>query len=201
AISQDELERRRHAVDLAEARLTTAKAELDLLKAGSWEKDMRIAEADVTSAEAAVAQSQADLDQRLIRAPMDAQVLQVKIRVGEYAQPGPLATPLMLLGDVDRLYVRVDVDENDAWRVHSASPAMAFVRGNAELKTPLTFVRIEPYVVPKRSLTGDSVERVDTRVLQVVYSFPRGNLPVYVGQQMDVFIQAPPVAGTVVAAQ
>ncbi|MGE5609639.1 MAG: HlyD family secretion protein [Bacillota bacterium] len=198
AVSQDELERRRYAVRLADARLATAKAELDLLKAGSWDKDLLIAQADVASAQAAVKQTEVYLEQHTVRAPMDAQVLQVKIRVGEYAQTGPLATPLMLLGDVDKLYVRVDVDENDAWRVRAELPAVAFVRGNAQLKTSLTFVRIEPYVVPKRSLTGDSTERVDTRVLQVIYSFSRGALPVYVGQQMDVFIESPPVANTVV---
>jgi hypothetical protein len=55
----------------------------------------------------------------------------------------------------------------------------------------MRFVRFEPYVVPKKSLTGDSTERVDTRVLQVIYSFDRGSLPIYVGQQMDVFIDAP----------
>jgi len=40
-------------------------------------------------------------------------------------------------------------------------------------------VRFEPYVVPKRSLTGDSTERVDTRVLQAIYSFDRGDLTIY----------------------
>jgi HlyD family secretion protein len=54
-------------------------------------------------------------------------------------------------------------------------------------------VRFEPFVVPKKSLTGDTTERVDTRVLQVLYRFNRGDLPVYVGQQVDVFIEAPPV--------
>ena len=73
--------------------------------------------------------------------------------------------------------------------------ATAYVRGNAGLKTPLKFVRIEPYVIPKRSLTGESTERVDTRVLQILYSFERGKLPIYVGQQMDVFVEAPPVSG------
>jgi hypothetical protein len=67
------------------------------------------------------------------------------------------------------------------------------MRGNRELQTPAQFVRFEPYVVPKRSLTGDTTERVDTRVLQVLYRFNRGDLPVYVGQQMDVFIEAPPI--------
>ena len=45
-------------------------------------------------------------------------------------------------------------------------------------------------VIPKVSLAGQSTERVDTRVLQGVYSFDRGSLPIFVGQQMDVFIEA-----------
>jgi hypothetical protein len=45
--------------------------------------------------------------------------------------------------------------------------------------------------MPKRSLTGDTLERIDTRVLQVIYSFPADALPVYAGQQMDVFIDSP----------
>jgi hypothetical protein len=48
---------------------------------------------------------------------------------------------------------------------------------------------VEPYVVPKRSLTGDSNERVDTRVMQVLYSFNRADLPIYTGQLMDVYIE------------
>jgi HlyD family secretion protein len=50
--------------------------------------------------------------------------------------------------------------------------------------------------VPKRSLTGESTERVDTRVLQALYTFPRSALPVYVGQQMDVFIESAPITAT-----
>jgi len=59
----------------------------------------------------------------------------------------------------------------------------------ADKQIPLTFVRIEPYVVPKKSLTGDNAERVDTRVLQVIYRFDRPSFPVYAGQQVDVFIE------------
>ena len=53
----------------------------------------------------------------------------------------------------------------------------------------LKFVRIEPYVTPKKSLTGDNTERVDTRVLQVLYEMQASEEPVFVGQQMDVFIE------------
>ena len=100
-------------------------------------------------------------------------------------------SPLILLGSVTPLNVRVDVDENDAWRVHAGAPAVGYLRGNTKVRAPLTFVRFEPYVVPKKSLTGDSTELVDTCVLQVIFSFTRGDLPIFVGQQMDVFIDAP----------
>jgi hypothetical protein len=53
----------------------------------------------------------------------------------------------------------------------------------------LRFVRVEPYVIPKRNLTGDSTERVDTRVLQVIFSLDPG-ARVYAGQQLDVFVDA-----------
>jgi hypothetical protein len=71
--------------------------------------------------------------------------------------------------------------------------AIATVRGNADLRTPVTFVRFEPFVLPKKSLTGESTERVDTRVLQVIYRVENEALPLFVGQQMDVFIEASPV--------
>ena len=55
---------------------------------------------------------------------------------------------------------------------------------------PLRFRHFEPYVIPKKSLTGSSVERVDTRVLQVVYTIERTDLPIFIGQQMDMFIES-----------
>ena len=87
--------------------------------------------------------------------------------------------------------VRVDVDENDAWRVEAGRPARAILRGNTEVSFPLTFVRFEPYVIPKRSLTGESTERVDTRVLQIIYNFDKKDLPIFVGQLVDVYIESP----------
>jgi len=65
---------------------------------------------------------------------------------------------------------------------------VASLRGAPDKKYPLTFVRVEPYVIPKKSLTGDNTERVDTRVLQVIYSLKIEGKPIYVGQQLDVFL-------------
>jgi multidrug resistance efflux pump len=200
-IAAEELERRRWAVESARARLKQAQSELALMNAGTWAQDVAVTRAQaaesaaqVQSAEANVAATQTEIDRLTVKAPVDGQLLQVNVRAGEFAQAGPLTLPLMLFGATGTLHVRVDIDENDAWRVKSDAKARASLRGNANLTTDLTFVRIEPYVVPKKSLTGDSAERVDTRVLQVLYSFPGGALPVYVGQQMDVFIDAGPTA-------
>ncbi|HZE96989.1 MAG TPA: secretion protein HlyD [Planctomycetota bacterium] len=189
AVTVEDLQRRKFAVQAQEARLAEAKAALILLKAGSWKADIQVSEAEVAAAQALVDQTDTEIGRLVVRAPAKGKVLQVNIRAGEFAPAGALQSPLVLFGPLERVNLRVDVDENDAWRFQKGAAAFAFVRGNRELKTALQFEYVEPYVVPKRSLTGDSTERVDTRVMQAVYSFPSGALPVYVGQQMDVFIE------------
>lgn len=149
--------------------------------------------AAIAVAEEAVRQAGTDLELLTVRSPRDGRLLQVNLREGEFAALKS-AEPLMLLGDVDRFQVRAEVDEQDAVLMRPDQPAVASLKGHSDLRVPLQFVRIEPYVVPKRSLTGDSLERVDTRVLQVVYAFDRPGFPVYVGQQVDVFIQRPEAA-------
>jgi HlyD family secretion protein len=193
AVSREALDERRYAVQAAEARVAEQEGALSLLHAGAWAPDLAASRADVAAAEARVRQVEIERERLTVRAPVAGQLLQVKVRAGEYAPAGVLVTPLMLMGGVDTLHVRVDVDENDAWRVHAGAKATASARGNKDLAVELSFVRTEPYIVPKRSLTGESVERVDTRVLQVIYAFRRGEMPLYVGQQMDVFIDAPPL--------
>jgi multidrug efflux pump subunit AcrA (membrane-fusion protein) len=171
AISAEELTRRRSAVETASAELEEARSE-------------------IPNAESRVQSVQVDLERSIVRAPLAAEVLQVKVRAGEFAPAAATASPLILLGRSKPLHVRVDVDEHEAWRVREGAHATGHVRGNAALKTTLQFVRFEPFVVPKRSLTGDSTERVDTRVLQVIYRVEQDSVPLYVGQQLDVFIDA-----------
>jgi len=190
--SREEIARRRYAYQADQAKLAQAQADLALLKAGSWTQDIAMSKADVDNATALVHQTETDLQRLTVTAPVDGDVLQVKIRPGEFAG-NDRRDPLVMLGNINLLHIRVDVDENDAWKVNTAARARAFVRGNNDLWTDLTFVRLEPFIIPKRSLTGDTAERVDTRVLQVLYSFDRRSIPkpVYVGQQMDVFIERP----------
>ncbi|MGZ4968568.1 MAG: efflux RND transporter periplasmic adaptor subunit [Methylobacter sp.] len=176
AISSEELLRRRNALLINTTKLDSAKAL-------------------VQQAEAALITTQTTLARLTVQASVAGEVLQVNIRPGEFAQAGALAMPLLVLGNMDQLHVRVDIDENDAWRFDKNSKAIAYLRGNRNFKTDLVPAYVEPYVVPKKSLTGDSTEQVDTRVLQALYSFDRNQLPVYVGQQMDVFIEAKDYSG------
>ncbi len=189
AVRREDVLRRRHAVDAARADLDRGRADLALLKAGAWERDLDVARAEIENARAAVARVEADLARLTVTAPKAGVILKVDVRPGEYAQTGRLGEPLMIMGVVVPLHVRVDIDEADAWRVRAGSAASASVRGNAALKAPVTFVRFEPRVVPKRSLTGAPAERVDTRVLQAIYRLDAKALPVFPGQQLDVFIE------------
>lgn len=189
AISREEVAKRRYAVEAAQARADQAKAQLTLLKAGAWKEDLDVARIDQAAAEAQLQSIEIEIDRLTVRAPVAGMVLQLNVRAGEFAQAGTLATPHVLLGAVHPLHVRVDIDENDAWRFKSGSAAEGAVRGNRDIKTALKFEYLEPYVVPKKSLTGDTSERVDTRVMQAVFSFERGDLPIQVGQQMDVFVE------------
>lgn len=171
AISGEEVLKRKNALAIAKAKLESAMA-------------------FVEQAQAAILQTQTTLERLIVRAPIDSEVLQVNVRAGEFASAGALSKPLLILGDLKTLHVRVDIDENDAWRFNKNAKAVAYLRGNRQFKVDLQLAYLEPFVVPKKSLTGDSTERVDTRVLQVLYQFNPKDLSVYVGQQMDVFIEA-----------
>jgi HlyD family secretion protein len=154
----------------------------------NWKARVAKIEADIMAADAQVSSARTDLQVLTILAPRDGEMLQVNVREGEYANVNP-TEPLMILGEVDKFQIRADVDEQNAWQVQKNQPAVAFLKGDTQHPLPVRFVRIEPYVVPKRSLTGDSSERVDTRVLQIIFEMERPAIPVYVGQQVDVFIQ------------
>jgi HlyD family secretion protein len=188
SVSQEEYRQHALAFQVAKQQELQAQMQLDLTKAGAWKYDKDIAKAAVDAAKAQAEQTETDIRRALVRAPVDGVVLQVNLNPGEYVGTPP-SQALIVLGAIDHfVQVRVDVDEHDIPRFKKGAPARASLRGTPEIQYPLEFVRVEPYVVPKKSLTGDNTERVDTRVLQVIYNLDVKDRPIYVGQQMDVFI-------------
>ena len=202
-------------VKTAEAALQSAQADLNTFLAGAWQPDVDKskasveeakvavgeAKANVAEAAAGVATAQAEVDRiqreiarHTVRAPLDATVLRVNLRMGEYAMalaPEPESAPIVL-GVIEPLHVRAGIDEFDAPRFKPGPgvKAVALPKGINSIRIPLEFVRVDPFIIPKRSLTNSQHEMVDTRVLEVIYKVADSNTVLYVGQQVDVFIDA-----------
>jgi multidrug resistance efflux pump len=185
-----DFDRDRFAYHAARAALAHAMADLEKIKRGTWDADLRVAEAAVALSEAQVAATRINLERLTVVAPTDGQVLQLNVRPGQYAAIA-WKEPMIVLGEIDKLHVRVDIDENDLPLFQANAEAVATLKGRPGLTFPLIFRFVEPYVIPKQSLTGFNSERVDTRVLQVVYELPDERpIDLYVGQQMDVYLRA-----------
>jgi HlyD family secretion protein len=155
---------------------------------------LQAAQSQLVSAQARRASASTELARHIVYAPISGQVLDVEIRPGEFVaagnQSGNAATPYIQLGETQPLYVRIDIDENEANRIVEGGGAVISPRGNAIKRVAVSFVRIEPQIIPKRSLTNSASERVDVRVMQIIYAIPMGETAFRVGQQVDAVIQS-----------
>ena len=192
---------------IAEARSTqaTAASQLELYRnvedpaavsraegeAAAADERLRLAQARLQAAQARAGSAQTQIAQLTVRAPIAGQILAVNIRKGEYVSTmGASAQPFIEMGQTDPLHVRIDIDEEQAPRLALGEPATVSPRGAADRQVRASFVRAEPLVVPKRSLTNSAAERVDVRVLQVIYELPETDGLFRVGQQVDAYIAA-----------
>jgi HlyD family secretion protein len=196
-ISAREITRRQNVLRTAEAKYAEATARLALAQANLALFDEEKGGANITvelaiieQARASLRLAQTDLDLRTVRAPIDGDVLRVNINPGEFAQAGVVSVPLIVMGRTDPMHVRIDIDEADIPRYRQGARATASVRGEAEWRIGLIFVRAEPLVVPKRALSGQITERVDTRVMQLIYAIDDDGRTILPGQQVDVLIDA-----------
>jgi multidrug resistance efflux pump len=157
----------------------------------------QLAEARLGAARAARNRANVELTRLGVVAPISGEILRVDVRPGEYVQAGQQgsnATPYIQMGETRPLHVRVDIDEDEATRLALGSEAVVSPRGAANRQVRARFVRAEPQVIPKRSLTNSAAERVDVRVLQVIYELPATDGLFRVGQQVDAFVAANPAA-------
>lgn len=190
AVAPMEIERRKFAVQIAEAELQQSRAQYDLLKAGAWSFDLAVAEGEVAQANAEIQSISLRMDRLTVRAPIAGTILKRNIEPGQYAgiQQGASA---MVLGDLSVLRVRARVDEEDAPLLREKSAAVARIRGIAGETIPLKWLWVEPLAQPKNELTGATTERVDTRVVEVVFEVERApKARIFPGQVVDVYIEA-----------
>jgi len=197
AISANERPTREYELANAKARMTEAEADLGEVRKGAYPEDLAVAAADVQVAEAEVNALSTDLERSDVRAPIDATILRVTARPGQFAAASSGGSEgLVTLGQLTPLNIRVDVDELDAWRFDPNGKAVAVLRGGKRVEYPIRYVRTVPVVIPKKTLTGDNAERIDTRVLQLIYTFNEPNPGVLPGQVLDVYVETGPGSGS-----
>lgn len=190
ALSLQEINRRKFNFEQAQARSQEAQANLDKIKAGAWKPDLDIAFLEIKQAKTNIDRVQAEIERTIIRSPIDGKVLQIRIHEGESPATVGANGPLMIVGNTDEIFVKVSINQFDAPYFNTEASAIAYLRGNAHMEFPIEFVRLQPYLVNKQNFTNDIIDKVDTRVLQVIYRIKSKETPLFVGQQMDVYIEA-----------
>ncbi len=189
AISKEERDRRLYGFQAAEAALKEAEAEFAKTASGTWDLELKIAETQVALAKANVEAMEAEIDRTSIKSPIDGSVLQIAIREGETPGSDPSST-VMILGNIDQLYLRVSVDQFDISLIHPDAGAVAYRQGTQSVEYPLEFIHVEPFMAAKKYVTNAVAEKIDTQVLEIMYRIAKNDPPLFIGEQMDVFIDA-----------
>src|SRR6185437_7026224 len=200
SVSRDTLDNARNAEKIAATNLAVVQKQYSLIKAGAWVYDIRNQERQYAALSKAYAASAALLDKYSMKAPSDGVVRSIQATVGSYASTQGVydtytggLNPLIVMSTPDEnLQVRVYVDEILIHRLADTAKMSAemFVRGT-NLHVPLTFTRIQPYVSPKIELADGRRERVDLRVLPLIFRFAQTKaLNLYPGQLVDVYVSA-----------
>jgi HlyD family secretion protein len=198
SVSREALDNARNAVSAAQASVDVAQRQYELARAGAWSYDIANAERQHDALSKAAEASEALLQKYTLRAPVDGVVLAVNAAVGSYVSPQGVYNsytqgmmPALLMGGMPDSYnVRCYIDEILISRLPPPEriTAQMSVRGS-DVKLPLEFVRVQPYVSPKIALSNQRQERVDVRVLPVIFRFTRSDaLRLYPGQLVDVYI-------------
>ena len=200
SVSRDQLDNAENAAKVAKANLETAKRQYDLTRAGAWIYDIQNQQHLYDALSKTFESGKALLAKYTIRAPVDGVVLSVNTAAGSFiSTQGAYGTytegynPVVVMAESSPcLQVRCYIDEILISKLPRPSQmrAQMFLRGT-DIRVPLVFVRTQPYVTPKIELSNQRTERVDVRVLPVLFRFdPPQETHVYPGQLVDVFLEA-----------
>ena len=128
--------------------------------------------------------SKIKLAQTKIVAPTDGKILKIVPTIGSHLLNTDKA---IIMGSIDPLHIRVQVDETDISDFKSSAEAVAIERHPSSKPISLEFVRVEPIAQTKTTLMGSSRELIDTRVVEIIYKMPKSD-HLYIGQRIDVYI-------------
>jgi HlyD family secretion protein len=198
SVSKDTLDNDINAVKVAAANYDVAKKQLALTKAGAWSYDIKNQEQQYQSLYKSYQAANALLAKYTIRAKSNGVVLSIASAVGSYVSPqgiyGSYTTdmnPVLVMGSPQQqLAVRCYIDEILIPKLPATGKMQAkmYIRGT-NTGVALEFVRIQPYISPKIELSDQRNERVDVRVLPILFRFANTpELHVFPGQLVDVYV-------------
>jgi HlyD family secretion protein len=198
SVSREALDTAIDQAKAAEAAVLVAQRQLELTRAGAWSYDIQNQEAQYAALSHAHEASVALLSKYVLKAPVDGSVLAINAARGGYISTQGVydsysqtsQPPVVMATGDGTLNVRCYVDEILIRRLPKGGVmrAQMSIRG-ASYKVPLQFVRVQPYVTPKIELSNERQEKVDLRVLPVIFSFKTDpNFRLYPGEVVDVYI-------------
>lgn len=185
AISKEEQDKRLYRYQQAEAEEKKAQAQFEKIKSGAWQPELKIAHHEVEQSKADVDAIESEIQRTYIKSPLNGTILKINIHEGETLDSNKIA---IILGNIDELYLRVRIDQFNIARFHTNFPAIAFRQGNLSNGFPLKFIHVAPLMIPKKYLTNDVNEKVDTQVFEILYSIAKADAHLIIGEQMDVYI-------------
>lgn len=154
-------------------------------------QDILIKENLINLAKAKLNLAEIELERTVVRSPINGLVLKVRVQPGEFISGNEREDESpVFIGNNKPLYIRVQIDENDLWRFDNKMAAHAYIRSNKDINSSLSFVRLEPFAGPKDQLRGTGRELIDTRIVEIIYKIDKDLKDLYIGQQMDVFIES-----------
>lgn len=175
-------ERKQMAVALRQRHLGATR-QAEAMRRGPLPEEVALAEAEIAAARAAY-------ELRLVRATADGAVLELHRHAGDYVSV-IYPTPILRLADARRLRVRIEVSEQDAFRIKTGLSGEFVTFGLRQAGGRLVVKTILPVFAPRRLFEPDATARLDTRTLQVVCEIV-GEADVFAGQRVTVTILTEP---------
>jgi HlyD family secretion protein len=129
-------------INSAENTLKKAEDDLAETKAVPREVDIAVYKADVDKTKASMVELQQKLDDAVLRAPIDAIIAKVNIKIGETVTAG--GNPIVSLISHNNFEIDVDVPETDIGKVHLGDTAVISLDAFSEELWPAKVVEIEP---------------------------------------------------------
>jgi HlyD family secretion protein len=122
-LAQQELDNAQNAHDVAVAQAKVAKENLELARIGPRQEQIELARAQLAESDAAVRWLEAQLENTIIRAPVDGTVLERLIEQGEMVTTGYVSgrgakSAFCSIANLRDLEVELDINESDIPRVH-----------------------------------------------------------------------------------